>query len=443
MMKLLASLFLIALTVPLGATGWPFAPQNQPHPLGNNWGEYQNYGSGGYYHNGIDVFPQNQGDPLYAVAHGWVKAWGTIQADYHYRLAISDSAVGNRNRCTGWLYAHVDPARAHKNVGDEVQEGEQIGYAVPWPVTGFDHCHFARISDTGTTWSRFPNPTWRFIQNPLTIIQPILDTVKPTIQDARTGQRFAICRNNTDTYLNDLNNITGNVDIVVRAYDLTGLSCGDATWDKLMPYRYVWSARGSVASVPPTAGPNFWGLLPDYTNYALTGVVFKQTSPCQSLGDYDSRDYFVAATNNDGDSTIEATDTSGCWRTGVLPDDYYWLKVEVYDVMGNMAVDSMRVRTANGNYIAETGRLSERHHLDVPTLARVGTSLLLTLNLSRDQEVALQMFDPSGRREGDCFAGRLAAGRHELRFAPGSPGVHLVVLTIDGDRTVHKLTVVR
>ena len=443
MTRTIICLFLAGLALQLGAAGWPFAPQNQVHPLGNNWGEYQNYGGGGYFHNGIDVFPQNQGDPVYAVAHGWVKGWGTIQAGYHYRLAVSDSAVSVRTRCTGWLYAHIDPNRTHKAVGDEVQEGEQIGYAVPWPVTGFDHCHFARISDTGTTWSRFPDPTWWFIENPLAIIQPLLDTVKPTIVDARTSQRFALCHNNTNSYFNDLNSIVGDVDIVVRAYDLTGLTCGDPTWDKLTPYRYVWSARGSVASVPPTPGPNFWGLLPDYINTTLTGVIFKETSPCQSLGDYDYRDYFVVATNSDGDSTIEFADTSGCWHTGRLPDDYYWVKVEVYDAVGNVRVDSMRVRTANGNYIAEAGNPGTGHHLDVPTLARVGTNLLLSLDLPRSRDVQLAIFDPSGRREASSFAGRLAAGRHELRFTPGTAGVHMVVLTIDGDQTVHKLTVVR
>jgi len=443
MRRHLIILFSLGLAARLLAVGWPFAPQDAVHPLGNNWGEYQNYGGSGYFHNGIDVFPQHQGDPIYAVAHGWVKGWGTIQADYHWRLAISDSAPSVRARCPGWLYAHVDPTRTHKNIGDEVNAGDVIGYAVPWPVSGFDHCHFARISDTGTTWSRFPDPTWWFTDNPLLIVQPTLDTVKPVLQDARSGQRFALCRNNTNTYFNDLNAIVGDVDIVVRAYDKTGLTCGDATWDKLQPFEYVWSARGSVAEQPPTLGLIFSGLLPTSTDFSLTGVVFKQSSPCQSLGDYSSRDYFNIVTNNDGDSTIEIRDTSGCWHTAEFPDDAYWVKVTVSDAAGNSTTDSMLVRTVNGTGIAEAGREQTRHSLNVPTLVRSGTELAVSFSLSAAGRARLQLFDPSGRLEYSSREQEFSPGRHDLRFTARGPGVHLVVLVAGDNRIVHKLTVVQ
>jgi hypothetical protein len=444
MKQSLVLLIVLALIGPLSAIPWPVAPTDAVHPLGNNWGEYQNYGGSGYYHNGIDVFPTAPGAPAYAVAHGWVKAWGTIQAEYHYRLAISDSPPSVRTRCPGWLYAHIDPNRTHKNVGDEVNVGDQIGYLVAWPVSGFDHTHFARISDTGATWNRFPDPTWWFTTNPLLIIQPVLDTVRPVIQDARSGQRFAFCRNNTNTYVNDLNTLTGDVDIVVRAYDKTGVPTSNPTWDKLVPYKYVWSARGSAASQPPTLGIIFSGLLPTSTVTNLTGVTFKETSPCQSLGDYDNRDYFVIATNNgDGDSTIDIRDTSGCWHTHNFPDDYYWIKVTVSDVVGNSTMDSIRVRTANGNGIAEEGISSSWHHLDVPTLTKVGANLSFSLDLPRSKPIRLELFDLSGRLEQQAFNGSLALGGHTLGFSPTQPGVHLLVLTIGQDRIVHKMTVVR
>jgi hypothetical protein len=444
MKRTLIVLFSLALAARLVAIGWPFDPQNAVHPLGNNWGEYQNYGSGGYFHNGIDVFPQNQGDPVHAVAHGWVKGWGTIQADYHWRLAISDSQPSVRTRCPGWLYAHIDPNRTHKNIGDEVNAGDIIGYAVAWPVTGFDHCHFARISDTGLTWSRFPDPTWWFTDNPLLIIQPTLDTVRPVIQDARSGQRFALCTNNTNSYKDNLNAITGDVDIVVRAYDKTGVTCGDATWDKLQPYKYVWSVRGSVDSVPATLGIIFSGLLPTSTDQSLTGVPFKQSSPCLSLGDYDSRDYYVIATNNgDGDSTIDSRDTSGCWHTGLMPNDAYWIKVTVSDVAGNSTTDSMLVRTVGGTGIAEAGDPKTWHNLDVPTIARSGIELAVSFDLPRAQRAKLQLYDPSGRLEYSSREQEFALGKHDLRFTARGTGVHLVVLTTGDNRIVSKLTVVQ
>jgi hypothetical protein len=435
-------LFSLLLVTEVSATGWPLAPRDSTHPLGNNWGEYQNYGGSGYFHNGIDVISPTIGVPVYAVAHGWVKAWGTIEAEYHYRLAISDSAPSIRTRCTGWLYAHIDPNRTHKSVGDEVNEGDQIGYIVEWPVSGFDHTHFARISDTGATWSRFPNPTWWFIQNPLDIIRPASDHVAPTFLDALSGQRFGICRNNTNTYLN-INSLTGNVDIVARAYDQTGFSTGDPTWDKLVPYKYEWSARGSSAAQPPTLGIIFSGLLPVNTYTALTGVAFKETSPCRSYGDYDTRDYFVIVTNNaDGDSTIEITDTSGCWHTASFPDDYYWVKVVAYDAAGNSTADSLRVRTVNGVGIAQRDVAQSWHHLNVPTVARLGSNLTLSLDLPRPDLVKLELFDLAGRLEQTTFSGQLNAGKHDLAFSPRVNGIHLVVLTIGQDRIVHKMTVI-
>ncbi len=443
MKRRLIVLFCLALAARLFAVGWPFDPQNSVHPLGNNWGEYQNYGGGGYYHNGIDVFPQHQGDPVRAVAHGWVKGYGTIQAEYHWRLAISDSPPGVATRCPGWLYAHIDTSRAHKNVGDEVNAGDTIGYAVPWPVTGFDHCHFARISDTGLTWSRFPDPTWWFTTNPLLLITPTLDTVKPVIQDARSGQRFALCTNNTNSYKDNLNAITGDVDIVVRAYDKTGVTCGDATWDKLQPYKYVWSVRGSVDSVPATLGIIFSGLLPTSTDQSLTGVVFKEASPCASLGDYNYRDYYVVATNNrDGDSTIDSRDTSGCWHSGLMRDDAYWVKVVVSDVAGNSTADSMLVHTTNGNGIAIVGNLQSWHNLNIPSLARAGTDMTVSFDLPNAQAVKLQLYGPNGRLEYGSHEQQFSRGKHDLRFTAEGTGVHLVVLTTGNNRIVSKLTVI-
>jgi hypothetical protein len=75
------------------ATNWPIPPVNLPHPLGNNWGNYQDYGGDPYFHPGIDVItPDTAGAEVHAVAHGWVKGWGTISANLHYRLAVCDTA---------------------------------------------------------------------------------------------------------------------------------------------------------------------------------------------------------------------------------------------------------------------------------------------------------------------------------------------------------------
>jgi hypothetical protein len=137
------------------------------------------------------------------------------------------------------------------------------------------------------------------------------------------------------------------------------------------------------------------------------------------------------------------TDTSGCWRTGDFPDDDYWITVSVYDVLDNVRTDSMRVRLANGTAIRERGDPATQHGLSVPSLARLGAPLVLSLVLPSIQTVKLDVFDPAGRREQSSFDGILSSGRQEVTFSVSVPGVHLVVLTIGQDRIVHKMTVVR
>ena len=82
----------LALATPVFGFIWPILPNDSVQPLGNNWGNYQNYSGGGYFHNGIDIItPSRHNATVVAVAHGWVKGWGTISAGLHWRLAISDS----------------------------------------------------------------------------------------------------------------------------------------------------------------------------------------------------------------------------------------------------------------------------------------------------------------------------------------------------------------
>jgi len=97
------------------ATGWPLVPIDEVHPLGNSWGEYQGYGGSGYFHPGMDVMGQ-AGAEVHAVRHGWVKGWGTISSEQYYRLAICDTSSDFTDRAEGWLYAHIDSGRFHKQL---------------------------------------------------------------------------------------------------------------------------------------------------------------------------------------------------------------------------------------------------------------------------------------------------------------------------------------
>ena len=131
------SFLAVVLACPALAANWPLVPLDSVHPLGNNWGNYQDYSTppAPYFHNGIDVItPDVHGRRVSAVAHGWVKGWGTIQESLHYRIAVCDTNSSFAGRAEGWLYAHIDAARWHRGLGDEVQAGDSIGYLVAWPM---------------------------------------------------------------------------------------------------------------------------------------------------------------------------------------------------------------------------------------------------------------------------------------------------------------------
>ncbi|MEO0085051.1 MAG: hypothetical protein ABIK37_00280 [candidate division WOR-3 bacterium] len=420
-----------SLSASLLATGWPVPPMDQPHPLGNNWGNYQDYGGGAYFHNGIDVItPDSSGAEVRAVRHGWVKGWGTIQQELHYRLAICDTNSSCTGRAEGWLYAHIDPDRWHKNLGDEVQEGELIGYLVPWPVDAtFDHCHFARISDTGATWQRFPNVTWWFVQNPLTILRPNTDLLPPVFQNARTGARFAFCRDNVNNNYLSPTGLTGSVDIIARIYDKTGYSTGNDTWDKLAPYQIDYMIRRADGLVirPWTLSVQFSNRL----DAANVHVVYKNDNTCNSYGDYSRREYYYIVTNTDGDSIIEATDTQGKWATDSVGDGDYWVIVRASDVYGNFTTDSMLVTTANGVGLAELpgAALDGRFSL-LPTAGRGPRTV--SFNLLAAGRVRLRVFDQTGRVNAMLCDAELAAGPYSFRFEPEATGLYVAELEVRG-----------
>jgi len=439
-LSLLAVAAVALFTSPARATHWPVVPLDSVHPLGNNWGNYQDYGSGPYFHNGIDVItPDIQGRRVHAVRHGWVKGWGTISADLHYRLAICDTSSDFTGRAEGWLYAHIDADRWHLALGDEVQEGDSIGYLVAWPIDAtFDHCHFARISDTGATWMRFPNVTWWFVQNPLTIIRPNDDLVPPVIENARSGQKLAFCRNNTSSYLR-YDSLTGEVDIIARVHDKTGYSTGNETWDKLAPYQIDYSIKrhDGLVVVPWTMAVQFSNRLVG----SLVSVVYKADNTCRSYGDYERREYFYIVTNTDGDSIIESSDAAGMWNTGLVGDTTYWVYVRASDVYGNTTLDSMLVRTYNNVPVAQPSfAVLSRPLRAIPAQG----SARVSFSLAGTGAVRLRVFDLSGRVVRVLTDGRLEPGEHTVSFTPEAAGVHIVELTLNGSDTHRaKLTILR
>ncbi len=408
---------------------WPIPPIDQPHPLGNNWGNYQDYDGSPYFHWGIDVItPDTAGVEVRSVSHGWVKGWGTIEANLHYCLLVCDTSPDFTGRAEGWGYGHIDSARYHVNEGDEVDEGELIGYLVDFPRdSSFDHLHFCRVSDTGAYWHRFPNFTAWFVQNPLTIITPNTDFSPPVIENASGGDRFAFCRDNVNNSYLDADSLVGAVDIIAKVYDKTGCSTGDSIWDKLAPFKLEHMIRDTAGNVvrPWTLSLELSNRLDD----ACVNVLYKADATCRSRGDFSRREYYYILTNTDGDSVMEMSDTTGNWNTADVDNGDYWVIVRAWDVYDNSATDSMAVTVCNPGGIAGRPHPALAEQFAVCPNPGKGP-VVVTFALQAAAHVRLRVIDPAGRVVAEFADRMLERGPH--RFDAGLPaGVYLVEAVFD------------
>ena len=473
-----------------GSVNWPLAPVDSTHAIGNGWGEYQNYSytyppdpSAAYFHPGIDVMAQDtSGVPVYAVAHGWIKAWLNTSGYYYWRFAIADSNATVSDSCDGWLYAHVDPSRPHAAVGDEVWPGDQIGYLVHWPVTGFDHCHFARIRDAGSVWGN-AGADWVFQDNPQNWLTPSADTARPVIEPALAGSQFAYCRNNTSTYLPDLQEaigwlrqqpeieltaiaaigfslggglvarLTGDVDIVARIYDRCGRGIGYyPDWEKLNPYRIEYAVHGTGGSLPRTTSFLFSHFLA-WDDVDRVSTAFKQDDSCTTYGDYDSRQYYYIVTNTNGDTTLEVSDTSGCWRTTDFPDGHYWVVVYASDQAGNTTADSQLVGVNNHAGVAQPADFSPvpaRLRLEPTRPNPFAGVTTISYQLMHGGSVSLLVYNIQGQVVRALVDGSQTAGRHAIpwngRNDQGqrlAPAVYFLRLSAGGNSLTTKLILVK
>lgn len=370
------------------ATGWPVGNIDKARPVGNSWGAIQTfYPDAPYLHPGIDVMGVTEGQPVYAVAPGVVKAWVTISAELHWRLAIADTETNDS--CNGWLYAHIDPARDHKDVGDVIETGDLIGYLVPWPG-GFNHCHWARIRCAGATWY----PDWLFIDNPWPELEPKGDTIPPFFTNTLNDQLFAFRVNNSTEYLSPAA-LSGDVDIIARIHDKTGEhweDIPDTGWEHLAPYEVSYEIHGAH-SLGPIRSFVLDGALGDISLYV--DLFYSYDAVCRSdfSDGYTNRKYYYILTNTDGDSLREWGDYDSCWHTADFPDGDYRVVVTARDAAGNTSRDSMQVTLANGNpAVAEKDKEGEVFEIYSPVL--VGKNDMAVVARI---PISLSIFDVSGR----------------------------------------------
>jgi len=419
---------------------WPLAPNGQ-HEVGNTYGEYQNYGSS-YPHPGVDVMG-SPGQPVYAVKAGVVKAILTTSGSYHWRIAIGAPGAGTTE---GYLYAHVDQPTIVVSVGQTVSQGQYLGNLVPWPVAEFEHCHFARIRDTGTQWQGL----WMCVDNPHSDL-PSTEPDWPAFEPAVGLQLLAFCNNETAVYQNPTS-LHGAVDIIAHVGDRIA-----GNWVcSVQEIRYTIFPFGHPDQpvVDNKLAVRFDMALDTYTggsnDLMLVDLFYKQDAVCNSLGDYDGREFFHIITNSDGNEVYQESDRWQAWDTATLLDGQYVVRVSASDVKGNTTSASMTVTTANGNLPtsvdgAEAGPLALGC---APNPGPAGTRA--SFRLPAAGPATLSVYDLAGRRLRQLVSEDLAAGPHFAAWdgrnetgAPCPAGTYLLRLESSSGVRTEKFALLR
>ena len=310
---------------------WPYAPFDSVYAIGNTYEEFQRYaGYPPYLHPGVDLLAP-PATPVYSVSDGVVKAVLTISGQWHWRIAVGDSATPDTSE--GWLYAHLEQTSIAFGVGDTVHLGDYLGKLVYWPTHNFHHCHFVKVREAGVVW----DGRWDAVFNPLDVLRPRTDSTAPvfsaiTLPDGRRVLA-AFCENETDRYLSP-DSVRGKVDVVVKVADHVGSPDWACSVYELS-YTVRDLRRDSVV-VGPVLAAHLSHVIPRYLGTpALTHVLYKDDDVLRSFGDYDARIFYHVVTNSDGDSLLELSDTQRCLDTTVLPDGPYEIKIVARDAAGN------------------------------------------------------------------------------------------------------------
>jgi hypothetical protein len=166
---------------------------NYPFPVGNSYGEIQQYGTSPYLHPGVDFLGDDYQE-VYAVHDGFVKAVLTTGGPPYWRVAIANEDVSTETE--GYLYAHLNEDSIVHTVGDSVSAGDLLGTLYPWSWYDFTHIHFARLQDEGAQWFG----TWWTIDNPHIDVTNIQDTIPPFFENVTGNDLFAF-RTDGGTYL--------------------------------------------------------------------------------------------------------------------------------------------------------------------------------------------------------------------------------------------------
>jgi hypothetical protein len=189
---------------------WPIQFESPEYSLGNVMAQYQDYGSGAYFHGGLDLRGQDGGEIVAPVSgrieaghYGyerqvdgsmkkWWRAWPNTGPDLYFEVAIvRDDGVRFEIHHIDRSTLTTEVIQALKNQG-RIAAGTKLGGIHHWPMAGaggrlYHHVHYNIIDPSGRSL------------NPEAWSVPILvDQTPPTIHRVvaqKSGRVFEIAKN--------------------------------------------------------------------------------------------------------------------------------------------------------------------------------------------------------------------------------------------------------
>ena len=404
---------------------------NYPFPVGNSYGEIQQYGTSPYLHPGVDFLGEDYQE-VYAVHDGFVKAVLTTGGDPYWRVAIANEDVPTETE--GYLYAHLNEESIVHTVGDSVSAGDFLGTLYPWGWYDFTHIHFARLQDEGMQWFG----TWWTIDNPHIDVTNIQDTIPPTFENAINEDLFAF-RTDGGTYL-DPTDLSDEFDIITKCHDIENSDWRIDVWDISFslhpinnPDSTVYEQFSFAYDMPiDTYFSNYWTDIVLYT-------IYSRDATCYSIGNYDDREYYHIITNSNGDSLITEEDADEIFDSAQFPDGNYYFKVTARDASLNATVDSMFVYFNNGISNTEDNQLPVTNYqlTNYPNPFNPETTIQFTAEDAESAEIII--YNIKGQKIKTLYSGIAEEGKHTIIWdgtnsnnQPVSTGIYFYKLRIDG-----------
>lgn len=401
---------------------WPFSPQNQPHMIWNNY-EALNTATdgdtaGAYLHQGVDMHCPAY-TRVYAVMDGIVKCRLTFASNPSIYWRIATAEAQDTGWSNGWLYAHLVQTTIQFDVGDTVRLGDYIAQIVPWDNVG-GHIHFARIRDHGRVWTyAAPADEWGILYNPELSLTPMGDTKAPVIMQARPSiSKFAYCRNETVTYLAP-NNLTGDIDIIVKCFDTIGTS--DFRQPAFAIYYWIKRRDNGVMAKDTTRGEwrNHYYPMYEATEYHPWALLqFKVDRTNFSPGGWftRSRPFAHIITNRCGDSIITLGNRDSSLHTNIYARTWHRLFVKVCDASGNCTVDSEDVYFAGGVGVSGDQSTAQKIHGLQAIPGHSSSGLKIFYTLPEAGEMLLGLYDLAGNEVAVPVQGFGKAGNYSVNW---------------------------